>query len=229
MQAVILAGGLGTRLGELAAGLPKPMIEVGGRPFLEHSVRMLARQGVRDIVLLTGHHAEVIEQHFGDGAAWNCRIRYSREPSPLGTGGAVRLARHLLAPQFLLMFGDVLRRIDHAALFARHGGHCLAVYPYDTAGMTTIACGNVALDAQGCVATYRKGDVEAALPYVDAGMGLFCKDIVDCLPADPCSWEGEVYDRLAKAGLLEAEVLDRDFFDIGNPSDLARARLALWP
>ncbi len=228
MQAVILAGGLGTRLGALAHGLPKPMVDVGGKPFLEHMVRMLARQGIRDIVLLTGHHAEVIERHFGDGTAFSARIRYSREPQPLGTGGAVRLARDLLAPQFLLLFGDVLRRMDYAAFCARHAGHCLAVYPYDTAGMTTIACGNVGLDARGRVATYRKGDVAAALPYVDAGFGVFGAAAVALLPPGPCSFEAEVYDRLARQGSLEAEVLDRDFFDIGNPADLARARAASW-
>jgi len=228
MQAVILAGGLGTRLGALAQDLPKPMVDVGGKPFLEHMICMLARQGIRDIVLLTGHRAEVIERHFGDGTAFFAQIRYSREPQPLGTGGALLLARDLLAPQFLLLFGDVLRRIDYAAFCARHGGNCLAVYPYDTAGMTTIACGNVDLGRNGRVACYRKGDAAAALPYVDAGFGVFTQAAVDLLPAGASSFETEVYDRLARQDRLDAEVLDRNFFDIGNPVDLARARAASW-
>src|SRR6266850_1928299 len=82
----ILAGGFGTRLGELTRGLPKPMIPIGGRPYLERVIDSFARCGLRDIVLLTGHQAEVIEQHFGDGERFGVRITYSRETEPLGTG-----------------------------------------------------------------------------------------------------------------------------------------------
>src|SRR4051794_27105472 len=94
-KVAILAGGFGTRLGELTRGLPKPMIPINGRPYLERVVESFARCGLRDIVLLTGYRAEVIEEHFGDGANFGVTIAYSRETEPLGTGGAIREARAL--------------------------------------------------------------------------------------------------------------------------------------
>ncbi len=74
----ILAGGFGTRLGELARGLPKPMIPINGRPYLERVIESFARCGLRDIVLLTGYRSEVIEEHFSDGPRFGVRIQYSR-------------------------------------------------------------------------------------------------------------------------------------------------------
>jgi len=88
----ILAGGFGTRLGALTHGLPKPMIDIGGRPYLERVVESFARCGLRDIVMLTGYRAEVVENHFDDGKRFGVRILYSRETDPLGTGGAIREA-----------------------------------------------------------------------------------------------------------------------------------------
>src|SRR5450432_2485472 len=102
MQAVILAGGLGTRLWPLTKTVPKPMVPVAGAPYLEHQLRLLEKQGIRDILLLTGYLGEQIEEHFGDGSRLGLRIAYSREETPVGTGGALRLAQGLLADSFLL-------------------------------------------------------------------------------------------------------------------------------
>lgn len=95
MQALILAGGLGTRLWPLTKEVPKPMVPVAGVPYLEHQLRLLARQGLQDVVMLTANLSEQIEEYFGDGRRLGLDIRYSREPEPLGTGGALRAARHL--------------------------------------------------------------------------------------------------------------------------------------
>lgn len=220
---VILAGGLGTRLGPLAAGLPKPMVDVGGRPFLEHLVRQLAAQGFPELLLLVGHRAEAIQDHFGDGGAWGIGIRYSRETAPLGTGGALKLAAPLLPGRFLLLFGDLYRPVDYRAVAAR-SRPCLAAYPY-VPGLTTIACANVALDPSGDrVARYVKGDPASGCTHVDAGFGVFPRGVVDLLPEGPCSFETSVYPRLCEAEELDALHVDRNFLDIGNPADLARAR-----
>ena len=220
---VILAGGLGTRLGALAEGLPKPMVPVGGRPFLEHVVRQLAAQGFGEILLLVGHKAELIEGHFGDGSAFGLRVRYSREAEPLGTGGALRLAMGMIPDRFLMLYGDLYRDFDYAAFCGRRK-QALAVYPY-VEGLTTIACANVGLDAEGRrVSRYAKGDPAAALSHVDAGFGVFLREVLDLLPEGPSSFEARVYPALAESGKLEAERVDRAFFDIGNPADLAHAR-----
>jgi NDP-sugar pyrophosphorylase family protein len=114
MQVVILAGGLGTRLGAVTRTLPKPMVPVRGVPYLEHQLRLLARHGLTDIVLLTGYLGEQIEEDFGDGGRLGLRIRYSREPQPLGTGGALREA-NTAGRVLLVIYGDSYLRIDYAA------------------------------------------------------------------------------------------------------------------
>lgn len=220
---VILAGGLGTRLGTLTEGLPKPMVSVGGRPFLEHLVHQLAGQGFPEALLLVGYRAEAIEARFGDGSGFGLRLRYSREPEPLGTGGAVRLAAPRIPGRFLLLYGDLYRDFDYRAFCARHA-QALAVYPY-VAGLTTIACANAGLDGSGArVARYVKGDPSADLTHVDAGFGVFRRETLDLLPEGSSSFEDSVYPVLAAEGSLEAELVDRDFLDIGNPDDLAHAR-----
>src|SRR5947209_16972890 len=112
MQTVILAGGLGTRLGDLTRQVPKPMVPVAGRPYLEHQLRELARQEWTDVVLLTGYLGEQVEEYFGDGRRWRLNLRYRREATPQGTGGALRDAAGLLAATFLLIYGDSYLPID---------------------------------------------------------------------------------------------------------------------
>lgn len=214
----ILCGGLGTRLGALTRDVPKPMIEIGGRPYLERVVESFAERSLRDMVLLTGYRAEVIEEHFGDGARFGVRIAYSRETEPLGTGGALREARERLGDRFILTFGDVLRRFDYDRFVYQHIANCLAVYRRRTAGNADVA--------EGYVTRFDKRAPE--LPYVDAGFAVMQTSTIDLLPpAGACSFEEIVYANLAEHGQLEAEVVDHDFHDIGTPDELARTQAAL--
>lgn len=225
--AVILAGGLGLRLGAEAGSLPKPMVPVAGRPFLEHVIRQLARQGFPEALLLVGFRAEAIQDHFGDGRAFGISLAYSREPEPLGTGGAFRLARDLIRRRFLLLYGDLYRPADYARLARCHGSDSLAVYPY-VEGLTTIACPNVGLDPSGTrVSVYAKDRPDLPLDHVDAGFGFFGPEVLDLLPEGRSSFEAALFPRLAGEGRLGAIPVDRTFFDIGNPSDLAEARRRL--
>lgn len=116
--ACILAGGLGTRLRPLTDALPKPMVPVAGKPFLEHQLAALAGAGVRDFVLAVRYHWESIRDHFGDGSAFGWRVRYSVEPEPLGTGGALAHALPLLPERFLVLNGDTYLDLDWAAFLA---------------------------------------------------------------------------------------------------------------
>jgi NDP-sugar pyrophosphorylase family protein len=224
----ILAGGLGTRLGALTQDVPKPMIEIGGRPFLEHVVMSFADRGLRSFVFLAGYRAGMIESHFGDGSRFGISIRYSIESEPLGTGGAVRDARALLGDRFILTYGDVLRRFDYDRFVREHDRSCLAVYPYPK-GSTSIDSGNVGIDDQRQhVTVFQKGSPDLNLPYVDAGFAVLEMEALDLLPSTgACSLEQIVYPGLAAAGKLECEVVDLDFHDIGNPAELARTRAAL--
>src|SRR6266545_2020954 len=111
MKAVILAAGKGTRMRELTNELPKPMLKVQGRPILEHIVAGIVSAGVREIFIVTGFRADVIESHFGDGAKWNVRIAYGRQVVQDGTGKAPEVAKEFVASSpFILTYGDILVR-----------------------------------------------------------------------------------------------------------------------
>ena len=214
----VLCGGLGTRLGELTRGLPKPMIEIGGRPYLERVIESFAECGLRDFVLLTGFRSAFIEEHFQDGADFGVSIQYSIETEPLGTGGAIREARHLLGERFLMTYADVLRRFDYDRFVREHQENCLAVYP-------RFLVGNVDVEG-GRVMRFDKRAPE--LPYIDAGFSVMRREVIDILPpVGPCSFEEIVFSGLAQHGELACEIVNRDFYDIGTPEELARTRDAL--
>lgn len=218
MKVAILCGGLGTRLGELAHGLPKPMIPIADRPYLERVLEAFSDGGIREFVLLTGYRGDVIEEHFGDGTRFGVSITYSREAEPLGTGGALRDARALLGDRFVLTYGDVLRRFDYDRFVQEHIGNCLAVYPKRIAGNADVA--------EGFVVRFDKHAPE--LPYVDAGFSVMLASTIDLLPeTGACSFEEIVFANLAEHSMLEAAVVDHEFFDIGTPDELARTRAAL--
>ena len=216
MKVAILCGGLGTRLGNLTLDRPKPMIEIGGRPFLERVIESFAAAGLHDFVLLTGYRGDRIADYFGDGAAFRVRIAYSREEEPLGTGGALREARSLLGERFIVTYGDVLRRFDYDRFVRDHAKNCLAVYE-------RLRVGNTAVE-DGRVTRFDKN--ETTLPYIDAGFSVVEAGVLDLLP-ERGSFEQIVYGELARRGELEAEIVDHDFFDIGEPEELARTRAAL--
>jgi NDP-sugar pyrophosphorylase family protein len=223
MQAVILAGGLGTRLLPLTEVIPKPMVQVGGVPYLRHQLQLLADQEIRDIVLLTGYLGEQIESYFGDGASLNLRISYSRELSPLGTGGALRQARGLLQDSFLLIYGDSylpIRYADAMERLAESGAEGLVVV-YDNRLADTSVKNNIELDDDGYVSRYEK-DSPDRLSFVEAGVLAFRRSVVDRMPeAAIVSLEKEIFPRLIEAKQLAALVTTERFYDIGTPDRLA--------
>jgi histidinol-phosphate phosphatase family protein len=153
-QVVILAGGKGTRLGAVLGGLPKPMMDVGGKPLLQHQLELARRHGFTEAVLFTGHRAEAIESFFGDGAALGLRLVYHRESQPLGTAGAVMEGRALLAERFLVMYGDTLLDVDLGRFWDAHGASgadvTLFLHPNDHPADSDV----VEVDAQGRVLAF---------------------------------------------------------------------------
>lgn len=214
VKVAILAGGLGSRLGALTRHLPKPMIDVGGKPFLEHVIRSFSARNLTDIVLMTGHFAERIEEYFGDGAHFGVKIAYSREHEPIGTGGAVHQARHLLGDRFLLTYGDVFRRFDYDRFVSEHDRPCLAAYR-DDAGNTDVEDGKVT-----------RFDKKARLSYMDAGFCVMPSSVIDFLQPSG-SFEETVFPRLAASGNFDCEIVDHDFVEIGTADALANARKVL--
>lgn len=121
MKAMVLAAGRGTRLRPLTDRIPKPMIPIGGRPLLEHVVRLLSHHGFDDLVINLSHLPDVIRDHFGDGSTFDVSIHYSFERDLLGTAGALRpVADHFRGDDFLVYYADNLTNVDLAALWKDH-------------------------------------------------------------------------------------------------------------
>lgn len=135
MKAVILAGGKGTRLSHLTTAIPKPMIPVGGKPLIERHVEQLSAFGINDIYITVSYLPEVIKQHLGNGERWGVRIMYYDETEPLGTVGGVKALENQLDENFLVIYGDVLWKMDLQRLADFHSSHggiaTLVVHPND--------------------------------------------------------------------------------------------------
>ncbi len=224
-QAVVLAGGLGTRLHAASAGLPKAMVPVNGRPFLRWLLELLRDRGIEEALLLTGYGADVIQDDLEREPVDGLRVRLSTESSPLGTGGALRKAAGLLQPRFVLLNGDTFLDIDYRGLLERAssdvGPVVLAVC---AAGHDeTDDPGNITIDADRWVTAYRRGSKEEALPYIDAGVSAWNRDVLDDLWPDddaPFSLEQVLFPRLIGRRWLRAWHSPARFYDIGTPARL---------
>src|SRR5437763_2926999 len=120
MQALILAGGEGTRLRPLTSTIAKPVVPLVGRPFIAYMLQWLRRHGVNDVILGCGFMADSVRTVLGDGAALGIRLRYLEEPEPLGTGGALKFAEELLEERFFMLNGDVLTDLDLTSQLRQH-------------------------------------------------------------------------------------------------------------
>lgn len=224
--AVILAGGMGTRLGSLTANLPKPLMPVKGRPYLEYQLELLKRNQVSTVILLTGHLGDQIEDCLGSGQSLGLHLSYSREPTPIGTGGALRLGRELLPDVFFLVYGDSYLDVDYQAAF-RAFRNLRGTGPF---GLMVVfapeadsdAIGNVKLDPTGSrVVSYAKGR-GGDHDHVDAGVLVLSREVVEWLPEDgPSALEELVYPRLAREGRLIAFRSATRFYDIGTAERLS--------
>ncbi len=224
MQVVILAGGLGTRLRPITQTVPKPMVPVGGRPFLQYIIEHLADQRFKRLLLLLGHLGEQIQEYFLDGGEYGVSIRYSREQLPLGTAGAVRHALDHLEPEFVLLYGDSFLPVDYRAVVeAFRAQPCEGlVVGYDNAHSDTGVKHNLSADDAGRVLRYDKSGTDPDLKYVEAGVLCFRRDVFRDLPAGQVvSLEQDLYPKLIARGQLRAFITEQRFFDIGTPDRLA--------
>ena len=227
LEAVILAGGLGTRLRGVVPDIPKPMAPVEGRPFLEHQLDYWIDQGVTRFVLSLGYRPEAFVQHFGN-AYRGAEIAYSVESQPLGTGGGVLLATAQLKGQgaFLVLNGDTLGDVDLAGVMRRHRDASAAM----TLALIRMSVGgrfsSVNVDASGRVVEFRDSD-DAPRPLVNAGVYVVERPFLASLgwsAGERFSIESEGFPRMLqrREELFGYEALTR-FLDIGVPEDYYRA------
>lgn len=223
-HAIVLAGGKGTRLRGIVNDRPKPMATVCGRPFLEWLLLALREQGITRAVLATGHMADSIEGYFGDGTAWNMQLAYSRDPSPLGTGGAVRhAAAQAESDHLLVLNGDSYCRVDVRQLVETHSERKASGTLWLVRKRDCNRYGAVQIGDDGLVAAFLEKSLRRGPGLINAGVYLLNREVVETIPLGTAtSLEREVFPRLVGSGLYGV-VGNGPFLDIGTPEAYARA------
>jgi len=225
VPAVILCGGLGTRLRTVVADRPKVLAPVCGRPFLSFILDQLESEGAQKAVLCTGYLGEQIEETF-NSAYRGLKLEYSREDSPLSTGGAVRLALSRLPEELLLVLnGDSYVDADLGEFVAWHLERALDASVLLTRVGNAARYGVVDVDPAGRIRAFREKTCGASSGWINAGIYLMPRRLVEELPAGTnVSLEREVFPLWATMKELGGYRTESQFIDIGTPESLARAQ-----
>jgi N-acetyl-alpha-D-muramate 1-phosphate uridylyltransferase len=224
----VLAGGLGTRLGEAVRDTPKPLLEVAGKPFIFHQLELLRSHGARRIVLCVGYLGERIEAAVGDGARLGLHVTYSYDgPEPLGTGGAVRQALPQLGEAFMVLYGDTFLRVDYPEVQR-------AFEASELPGLMTVLRNDGrweasnAIYADGRVLRHDKHRPTPDMRWIDYGLGVLRAEALDFAAGDPDL--AGTYAELARRGLLAGYEASERFYEIGTSESLLEtdAFLRAW-
>lgn len=231
MRAVILVGGEGTRLRPLTYHTPKAMVPVLGRPFLEHLILYLRRHGVDTIDLALGHQPDPIRAYFGDGSRWGVSLRMAVEPTPLGSGGAIKQFARELSEPFFALNGDILTTLDLDTMRRQHreSGAAISIALIEVDDPT--AFGVVALDGDERISRFveKPPRDEAPSRWANAGVWLFEPRMLDRIPAGRRSMvETALFPEVIAAGERLQGYTERCFWaDIGTPRRYLEAQLRL--
>ena len=232
-EAVIVAGGFGTRLLPLTARRPKHLLDVGGVPFLEHQIARLAEAGVAHIVLATSYQADMFAPVLGDGSRWGVRLDYVLEEEPLGTGGAIRNVADALTEDpngaVIILNGDVLSGHDLVGQLAdfRSGrnGRRVDVSLHLVEVEDARAFGCVPTDDEGRVLDFVEKSDQPVTNQINAGCYIFRRDVIDSITPDTVvSVERETFPGLVAGGHLVVGFVDSAYWrDVGTPAALVAA------
>lgn len=229
-QAVILAGGQGTRLRPLTVTTPKPMIPFHGKPFAHYLVELLKKNGIEEVVFLTGYLGEQFPAYFGDGSKFGLRIRYNDTPLENDTGTRVRKARHLLNDRFLLLYGDNYWPLNLKQLVGFHEKRnvplTVTVYerPHSEAKKN-----NMLVDGDGFVTAYDKKRETPGLNGVDIGFFIVEKEALDLLPEENSLFETNVMLPLIPKRRLAGFLTKHPYWGLTDHERLSGVSRALDP
>ena len=222
MQAIILVGGRGTRLGALASDTPKPMMDISGRPFIRLIIEEVARHGIKDIILLCGHLAEKIYDVFDGISVLSAHVRCVIEPQPMGTGGSLIQAADLLDEEFLLLNGDSLfdfNLLDLQSVAINDPWLCkVALRTLSDTGRY----GTVSLDGERINSFAEK--VASGPGLINGGVYMLRREVLGYIQSTPCSLEKDILPKLVAERKLYGRAYSGYFIDIGIPEDLRRAQ-----
>ncbi|OGC81285.1 MAG: hypothetical protein A2W07_06175 [candidate division Zixibacteria bacterium RBG_16_43_9] len=216
MQMVILAGGLATRMMPLTSKLPKSMLQIKGRPFLEYQLELLKEYEIKDILLCVGYKGELIKNHFGDGRKFGVNLSYSFDGDKLlGTAGALKKAYKLLNENFFLMYGDSYLPYDYQEIeesFKRSDKLSLMVAyknqnRFDKSNL---------LIQDGMIKLYDKTLRGENLEYIDAGLSILKKEVLNLVPEEEPYDLEELYRALISEEEMSAFEVKQRFYQIGS-------------
>lgn len=219
--AAILAGGLAKRLRPITETIPKALVEVAGKPFLAHQLRLLHGAGVRKVVLCVGYRGDMIEEEFGDGVAFGIELKYSFDGRHLlGTGGAIKKALPFLGERFLVLYGDSYLPIDYGApacAFARSGKPGLmTVFKNENRWEPS----NVWFEADE-IRQYDKCNLRPEMKHIDYGLGFLRPAALTNRPDGVPFDLADLYQDLVRERQLAGYEVEHRFYEIGSPQGLA--------
>lgn len=217
----ILAGGLATRLRPITTTIPKSLIEVAGKPFIEHQLDYLQLQGIKSVVLCLGYLGEMIQDIVGDGSRWHMRVMYSHDGSILlGTGGALKQALPLLGEQFFILYGDSYLPINYSKVQSAyiHGRQ---------QGLMTVLKNQNRWDRsnvhfeKGKIFEYNKELFKPQMNYIDYGLAILSACVFENYPSNQPFDLSKIYNKLSlRQQLVGYEVFER-FYEIGSHQGIA--------
>ncbi len=215
-QAVILAGGIGTRLRPLTYKIPKPMIALNNKPFLEYLIDLLKENGIEEVILLLGYLPEKIKEYFGDGSNFGIKIKYSIGDVSFETGKRIKNVEELLDDNFLLMYCDNYWPLNLKKLVKCHDEHNVLTTVTIYTNKDNFTKSNMKVNDQGYVILYDKSRKEKNLSGVDIGFFIINKKALELMPDTNFSFEKEILPKLIKKKQLAGYLTDHRYYSIGK-------------
>ena len=231
MEAILLCGGLGTRLRSVVSDRPKPMADIAGKPFLHYLVKMLSESGVKHLIFALGYMGEQIEAYFQSGEEYGLSISYSYEDSPLGTGGAIRNALSKVSGENVLVLNaDTYFHTDYESLLREQIKNKAAMTIASRKIEDISRYGAILKDESGRILRWNEkmssDQAEAPCPgEINGGIYVMQKSLIEKIPEGKQSLENDCIPAWLEDGLyLQAVPSDGYFMDIGIPEDYAQFR-----
>ena len=224
VPAAILAGGLATRLRPVTETIPKALVELAGKPFIDHQLDLLRRNRIRRVVFCLGYKGEMIESYLGDGSQLGMELKYAYDGEKLlGTGGALRRAAPLLGEVFWVMYGDSYMDIDYAAVLADFASR-------NVQGMMTVLRNNNRWDRSnvvfrdGVLVRYDKRALTPEMQYIDYGVAILRREALLRVPENEPYDLATLYSQLVAEGQMAGHEVTNRFYEIGTPEALEETR-----
>ena len=216
LPVVILSGGLATRLYPVTRTIPKALIPINGRPFIDHQLALLKEKGVTQVVLCVGNLGTRIEEFVGDGSQWGMKVQYSYDGDVLlGTGGAIKKAAGTLPDAFMILYGDSYLDIDFKPVVQRFYADNLPVLMTVYRNRNALDASNI-LMTDGRILKYTKNDSDPAMEYIDYGLILIRKEIFDAYPSQKPFELSLILSRSVDTGLVTPYEVEQRFYEIGS-------------